>query len=98
MVGRERQGFGELFPSPKPCACLLSGEREGGRENWREAITETHFSEQNAKLTMSAGFPQRNATYVSSDPKAGNYRQAPELISAGSSATHHCHPQKSKSK
>lgn len=27
---------------------------------------------------MSAGFPKRNATYVSSDPKVGNYRQAPE--------------------
>lgn len=48
-MGWERQGFGEILPSPKPCACLLSGEREGGRENWREAITETHFSEQNAK-------------------------------------------------
>lgn len=56
-MGRKKQGFRELLPSPYPCARLFGGERKGGRENWREAMARMHFSEQKAKLTMSAGFP-----------------------------------------
>ena len=83
-MGRKNQGFRELLPSPNPCACLFGEKRKGGKENWREAIAQMYFSSKKQSLPCLQASPHRNATYVSSDPKVGNYSQAPKLISAGS--------------
>lgn len=91
MLGRESQGFRELLPRPSLCAWLFGGKREGGRENSRRVYDINILFRGKAKLTMSAAFPHRNATSVSSDPKVettGRHRSSsPQAAQTHTAAT-----------
>lgn len=95
--GGKNTGIPGASPRTQPvCLSAWWGEERGeGKTGGRRSQKYT-FQSKTQSLPCLQASPHRNATYVSSDPKVGNYSQAPELISAGSSATHHRHPPKKK--
>lgn len=97
--GGKNTGIPGASPQPQPvCQSAWWGEERGeGKTGGRRSQKYT-FQSKTQSLPCLQASPHRNATYVSSDPKVGNYSQAPELISAGSSATHRHHPPKKKTK
>lgn len=97
-AGEGKPGIQGASPQPQPVCLAVWWEEGRGKGKLKRVYGINTLFRGKSEAYHVCSFPPPKCHFCVQRSQSGNYRQAPELISAGSSEIHRCHPQKLKSK